>query len=132
MFFLPVLASKAELTAGYGGIDLRHGSLIQVQHRLDRRDRVVQPLSNLAVCRFQTTRARGFTIERGSQSRAIKTKSLHLSCKPFFVTIGLFASFDCGIERVECEREAPDCRVDCALLRHCLRSAPKTLAAADV
>ena len=55
VLFLSVLASEAELAAGDGGVDLSHGLLVHVQHRLDCRDRAVQSFRNFPVGRFKST-----------------------------------------------------------------------------
>ncbi|MGB9414198.1 MAG: hypothetical protein WCB26_23710, partial [Pseudolabrys sp.] len=58
--------------------------------------------------------------------------ALHLSREALFVAVSLLSPFDCGIQRVQCERQALDRGIDCALLRHRLWPTPKTCAAADI
>ena len=54
VLFLSVFASEAELATGDGGVDLSHGLLVHVQHRLDCRNRAVQSFRNFPVGRFES------------------------------------------------------------------------------
>src|SRR4249919_4166739 len=82
--------------------------LVQVEDRLNRGDRGIQPLTDFTIGRLQPAGAGRLAIQCGGQSRAINTQCLDLGNQALFVAVGLLATFDCTIKRVERERQTLD------------------------
>ena len=123
MVLLPVLASEAELAAGDGGVDLRHGTCAHQGHSFASRstdwievDGGVQPLRDLAVGGFQR-RERAVSPSSAAASRVRSTPSA-CTCAPSASSLrsDFAPPLDRGIERVERQREPLHGRVDGALI----------------
>src|SRR3954454_5787256 len=93
------------------------GRAVRLQHRLDRRDRRIEPAGEFAVGRLQPPRARGLAIERRGELAAVRTERLQLLPERVLVDVALATALDGRVERIERKREPFHCKIDAALFR---------------